>query len=1280
MLALLTFALAAPALAAGGAGGGTGGGGGAGGGDNLTLPGGSGSVGGSGGGGGGGGSGITGGPGGRGNSGVGGTAGAGGAAPGSAGQDGQDFNGAGGGGGGAHGSVDVAAPTVSVSGGNGGNGGNDLAGSGGGGGGAGGYGAVITGTGALGLLTWTTTGGNGGNGGSGQLEAANAGSGGIGLAVTGGAGTSLTINASVRGGDGGAGGNSSVGATGGTGGNGGAGLIGSNGASFVVNGAVRGGDGGAGGSGIVPGSTGRAGAGISGQSLSITLGASGSISGGLGGGGAHGNALELSGNSSLTVAAAGTANLTGNIALGAGTLTLDQSNGVDITIANAMTGTGALAKTGSGTVTLSGNNDYSGATSVLGGRLVADSSTAFSANSHFGVAAGATIEIASAAGFGATVGALSGAGNVIIGNGTMLTIGAKPVATIFSGQISGPGSLSLDGPGALSLTGTSNSIEGLLLLCGCSNPTLEINGGSLSVGDPAGGSGSIAVAGGTLRVVNGGRLHMVDPFGLLAMQSNMEVSGPNSLVTVEGFTGIGGPSNVGLSISAGAAMESRAEAAIEGIGSSTTVTVTGRGSSWTVGSNLFVGGYSFGGTGALTISAGGTVNSSGPLWIGSDPDPLFGFARASVSVTGAGSVLNANGGLLVGYPGCGCGDYTGALTAADGGTVNAGAGLQIGRLGTLAIGGGGLAGTINAPAIVNDGAILANFADVSILAANISGTGTLTKQGSGQLILTGSNSYTGATAVLSGLLTVNGSLTGSAITLAGGSLGGSGTVGSVTVGNAGMVAPGNSIGTLTVAGNITFAPGSTYQVEVDAAGQSDRIAATGTATVSGGTVQLLAAQGSYGPSTRYTILTAQGGIMGQFAAVTSNFAFLTPSLAYGAKDVALTLDRNAIAFPQLALTRNQAGAAGAAEALGASNRVYDALITASVTDARAGFDGLSGEVHAQAVGVAIEDSHLIRESILNRLRWPLAVGASGTVEGAFSADRPGRSAGATLPAPSFGTDRFTLWGEALGAQGRTDSDHNAASLDRRGGGVLFGAEFNATRTGTGPWRLGIAGGYTRTDFDVDGRRSSGELGSTHGALYGGTRFGAVSLRAGAAYAWSDLDVTRRVALPGISDVLRFDGRSATAQAFAEIGYALPYGAVSFEPFAQIAAVTVRTSRDAETGGATALQVLGRDQRLGFTTLGLRAEMQLGAMPLLARGMLGWRHAFGDTTPAANLAFIGAATPFQTYAAPLARDALVAEAGLAWRTSASTTLGVSYSAAISDSARDHALKGRLDVRF
>ena len=62
--------------------------------------------------------------------------------------------------------------------------------------------------------------------------------------------------------------------------------------------------------------------------------------------------------------------------------------------------------------------------------------------------------------------------------------------------------------------------------------------------------------------------------------------------------------------------------------------------------------------------------------------------------------------------------------------------------------------------------------------------------------------------------------------------------------NAGTLAPGNSIGTLNVNGTYTQAAGSTYQVEVNAAGQADRINVTGNATINGGTVQVLAQPGT----------------------------------------------------------------------------------------------------------------------------------------------------------------------------------------------------------------------------------------------------------------------------------------------------------------------------------------------------------------------------------------------------------------------------------------------------
>ena len=59
--------------------------------------------------------------------------------------------------------------------------------------------------------------------------------------------------------------------------------------------------------------------------------------------------------------------------------------------------------------------------------------------------------------------------------------------------------------------------------------------------------------------------------------------------------------------------------------------------------------------------------------------------------------------------------------------------------------------------------------------------------------------------------------------------------------------------------------------------------------INGGTVQVLAAAGSYANSTTYTIVNATGGVSGTYSGVTSNFAFLTPSLTYDANNVFLTL-------------------------------------------------------------------------------------------------------------------------------------------------------------------------------------------------------------------------------------------------------------------------------------------------------------------------------------------------------------------------------------------------------
>ena len=301
-----------------------------------------------------------------------------------------------------------------------------------------------------------------------------------------------------------------------------------------------------------------------------------------------------------------------------------------------------------------------------------------------------------------------------------------------------------------------------------------------------------------------------------------------------------------------------------------TVRIDGAGTLVTTGNVLVFGAFS---PASVTISGGATLNGGAGAAVGG-----FG-ATASVLVTGAGSQWSVGGGGL-GIGGSGSTEAA-SVTVADGGALTIASGdLGIGSLGTLNIGTGGGAGTVTlaAGAILNDGAIVADFTDSATLAASIDGSGTLTKHGSGTLSLTGTSTYTGGTKVSGGKLVVNGSIS-STVTLDGGTLGGSGTVGGIVANTGTTVAPGNSIGTLTVSGNVSFASGSTYQVEVNAAGQSDRIVASGSAAIWGGTVQVLAENGNYAASTSYTVLTASGGVTGQFTTVTSNLAFLTPSLS-----------------------------------------------------------------------------------------------------------------------------------------------------------------------------------------------------------------------------------------------------------------------------------------------------------------------------------------------------------------------------------------------------------------
>jgi len=164
----------------------------------------------------------------------------------------------------------------------------------------------------------------------------------------------------------------------------------------------------------------------------------------------------------------------------------------------------------------------------------------------------------------------------------------------------------------------------------------------------------------------------------------------------------------------------------------------------------------------------------------------------------------------------------------DGGTLQATATFELDSDRGIAIGAGN--GTIS----VNNGAELTYDGIIA------GGGAALTKEGSGTLVLTGANTYSGGTTVRAGALVVNGSIaTSLGVTVNGGNIGGTGTVPDLTLAGGG-VSPGASVGTLT-AGAAEWGEDSSYVWEINdfsgAYGSSpgwDKLDVTGALTISSG--------------------------------------------------------------------------------------------------------------------------------------------------------------------------------------------------------------------------------------------------------------------------------------------------------------------------------------------------------------------------------------------------------------------------------------------------------------
>ncbi|WP_170145894.1 autotransporter domain-containing protein [Rhodoplanes elegans] len=884
------------------------------------------------------------------------------------------------------------------------------------------------------------------------------------------------------------------------------------------------------------------------------------------------------------------------------------------------------------------------------------------------------------------------------GRGTVTVTGAGSSATFdaLSLGYNGTGSLAVT-DGATVTAKTLSAAEGTggradITVSGAGSRFTTTEGAS--VGNTAAGTpGTIAVQGGGTFATGyglylyGGSSVTVTGAGSQLLVGTRNPGTPSDFPQADGWLSI---SDASVTVANGARLEADGVyvQGAPGAGAAS-LTVTGRGTVMDGHLVIYVGGNGNGtaGDGTLTISDGATATAT-ILGTGVDAG-----RTGRLLLTGAGSSLTTiPNGTYTGN--AYAGSYgNGTIVVQDGAALSVANELRIayaaGSTGKLLIGSeqgqaAAAPGTVTAAGGVvfgsGTGQLVFNHTSSNyIFAPSISGTGTI-RALSGTTTLTGDSSgFSGTLEVAGGILNVAGAINAVTTVDSGAVLTGSGKVGGVDARTGATVSPGNSPGTLTVTGNYQQAAGSTYLAElVPGSTTSDLIAVTGTATLDSGAILRLAkyGAGNYSVDTRYTILTAAGGVTGTYLLTgdTAASAFYTWTVGYDPTSVYVAAVQTR-AFTSAATTPNQIAVAGALQNLTTGQRLRSAVgSVATDAAARAAFDQISGEIHSSITGAMVEDSRFVRNAAVDRLR-----AASGRVgPGAASGFACGTPAAASAGAPTAaGCRTLAFWAQGYGTWGSSDGNGNAAGLSHDTGGLLVGADLPAFET----WRLGVMAGYGHATYGVSDRNASGRSDNYSVGLYGGTQIGALGVRLGTAYTFSDVTTNRTVAVSGFYDTPTGRYDAYTAQAFADVGYQVVAGRMAFEPFAGLAHVKVGTERFTEQGGLAALTSSGVTPDVTVSTLGLRAatDFSVGATALTATGTLGWRHAFGDVGPISTVSLQGSA-PFAVAGLPIARDVAIVEAGLSSAVAANTVLGLSYTGQFGDGTQSQGVRGSFSMRF
>ncbi len=556
----------------------------------------------------------------------------------------------------------------------------------------------------------------------------------------------------------------------------------------------------------------------------------------------------------------------------------NSSNNYTVTGSNAIAGSTGLVKLGTGSLTLNNTNSFTGGVSIGGGNVIVGALGNSGVNGPLGAGGsisfnGGTLDYTGAStSTNRTITLLAGGGTFNTPSGTVLTL---------AGQVAGTGNLTVSGPGTLTL-GVANSYSGNTIInsgslvnisidsnlgtapASATSGSIVLNGGTLTtnatmtlsstrgiaLGSATGGTGTLWVYTGTLSYSgviadNGtgpGTLNKIGAGTLSLSGTNTYTGGTNlangSISLVTGAELGTGPLNVTtsatstfLTVANNAAVTLPNAIILPNPSSAQTLTIYKNSANSSAGTALTLSG---------NISGGG-ANLSLEVYTSASGDNSTNFVLGGSNSFTASQVLIERGEVTVTNP-----QSLGAATNPL--IMESNVSTTLGVL--------NFAGSFTLPNPIDlygsySPEAISSGAYTATLSGLVYGAQPLYKVGSGTLILTNTETYTGGTTVAAGTLQIgNGGATGAlpavGVSVSSGANLAFNRSGTVTFANV-ISGAGNLVqngpGTLTLSGTNTF---------------------TGSTTVNGGTLQVI---GSLAPLSNVAvnsggILTAPGAIGG----------------------------------------------------------------------------------------------------------------------------------------------------------------------------------------------------------------------------------------------------------------------------------------------------------------------------------------------------------------------------------------------------------------------------------